>query len=1036
MDSERWKQVDDVLQATLERPPGERDAFLRQACAGDDTLEQEIRSLMASRQEAGSFLEKPAIEIAAQAIALKHTPETAGSLIGQTISHYRIVEKLGAGGMGVVYKAEDTRLHRFVALKFLPEEIGQDPRALSRFHREARAASALNHPNICTIYDVEEHNRQPVIVMELLQGETLKQKIRRGLIPTDELLEFGIQTSDALEAAHTQGIIHRDVKSANIFVTRRGQAKILDFGLAKNIGPAPGHRAAAGETAGPTLTIEDQLTSAGSAVGTVSYMSPEQVRAQNLDARTDLFSFGVVLYEMATGTLPFRGESSGIIFDCILNRAPVPPVRLNPDLPAELERIIDKCVEKDRNLRYQHALEIRTDLQRLKRNTGSARVARGAKTEPTTDITERGTFEEAGIAANSGHAKTIDARERDVRPPHMSARSWLWASAALVMALAIIAAVGWWRASRSEPLRSLMRLSVELGPEVKLGTVLDGPLLALSPDGTLLAMIVRGTDGVARLATRRLDQHQTTILAGTEGAISPFFAPDGQWIAFNADRKIKKISAGGGVAVTLCDANGGITGSWGDDGNIIAPLGWGTALSRIPSGGGPPAPVTELNREKGEFLHGWPQVLPGSRAVLFTTEHTGQNPEETDIEVVSLDTGKRSTLHHGGEFAHYLPSGHLVWVQHNALYAAPLDLDRAVLTGEPQPVIEDISATATDTDTGGEFAFSQTGVFVYVSRKGELQRSIFWLDSTGGTRPLHSAPGLYGSPHFSPDGKRLAFSAGDGQGHEDIWVRDLERDTASRVTVLPGQNGWPVWTPDGRNLIFWSSNQAAPGVYWIRADGAGVAQRLTDGKISQHPWSVSPDGTRLATAQDNTGNGVEIWTAPIVGSVGDAGRGALGLRLGRAEPFVRTPFTTIEPVFSPDGRWLAYHSGEPGKKGLWVAPFPGPGGGWLVSSRGDQPVWSRNGHELFFLDDSRSIMVAGYTARGDALTFEKPRMWSSHRALDLGSAPVPDFDVSPDGKRLAIVLNSDGTADPKPITHLTFLVNFFDELRRKVPVGK
>jgi serine/threonine protein kinase len=337
MDSERWKQVDKLVQAALEQPPAERDGFLRQACSGDEALEREVRSLLISQQEAGSFLEDPAIELAARAIALKQMPQTAGFLTGQTFSHYRILEKLGSGGMGVVYKAEDIRLHRLVALKFLPEEIAQEPRALSRFEREARAASALNHPNICTIYDVEEHNREPVIVMELLEGETLKQKVRQGPIPTDEFLEIGIQTCAALEAAHAKGIIHRDIKSANIFITQRGQAKILDFGLAKRAGLVPGHPAGAGETEGPTFTMEEQLTSAGNTVGTVSYMSPEQVRAKPLDARTDLFSFGVVLYEMATGMQPFRGESPGIILDGILNRQPVSPVRLNPDLPVEIE---------------------------------------------------------------------------------------------------------------------------------------------------------------------------------------------------------------------------------------------------------------------------------------------------------------------------------------------------------------------------------------------------------------------------------------------------------------------------------------------------------------------------------------------------------------------------------------------------------------------------------------------------------------------------------------------------------------------------
>jgi Tol biopolymer transport system component/predicted Ser/Thr protein kinase len=908
-------------------------------------------------------------------------PLSAGTRLGP----YEILEPIGAGGMGEVYRARDTALGRDVAIKVLAEALAHDPERLARFKHEAKVLASLNHPNIGHIYGVESQ----ALVMELVDGQTLGSLLKPGPLPIETAFDYARQIAEALEAAHDKGIVHRDLKPSNVMVTPAGVVKVLDFGLAKTVGDSHG---SSNLSDSPTMT--QSPTQAGVILGTAAYMSPEQARGASVDKRSDIWTFGVVLYEMLAGKHAFAGESVTDILAGILRGEPDWSA-LPAATPARIRELLRRCLQRDRKQRLQAIAE--------------ARIAIDA-------------------------AVSAPVPEQDVRPLPARAPVWPWAVAALGLALAITAAVGWWRASRSEPLRPLMRLSVEFGPDVKPGKSQGGGVLALSPDGTLLAVVVRGADGATRLATRRLDQDQTTTLAGTEDATSPFFSPDGQWIAFYSDHKIKKISAGGGVAVTLCEAGGMITGSWGDDGNIIAPLGWGSGLSRVPSAGGPPAPVTQLNREKGEYRHGWPQVLPGSRAVLFTTEHAGHTFDDADIEVASLKTRERTVLYHGGFFARYLPSsgrasGHLAWVHHNVLYAAPFDLDRLALTGDPQPVVEDINNAE---DEGGDFSFSQAGSSVYLSREGGLQRSIFWLDSAGGTRPLLPASGRYGYPRFSPEGKRMAFSLSDDQNHEDLWVRDLERDTVSRVTRLPGQNVWPVWTPDGRNLIFWSSNPASPGLYWIPADGSGVAQRLTDGKIQWIQLSISPDGKRLAMDRVNNSGGVELWTAPVEGDAGHP-------RLGTPEPFLQTPFVTILPAFSPDGRWLAYTSGEPGKEGLWVVPFPGPGGGWLISSRGSDPVWSRGGlgagRELFFLEGLRTIMVTAYTARGDAFEFSKPRVWSPHPMLDLGSPPISPYDLAPDGKRFAVVLNADGTADPKPIKHLTFLVNFFDELRRRIPAG-
>jgi serine/threonine-protein kinase len=725
-----------------------------------------------------------------------------------------------------------------------------------------------------------------------------------------------------------------------------------------------------------------RATEAGLILGTAGYMSPEQAAGKSVDRRADIWAFGVVLYELLTGKRLFDGETvTHTLADVV--RAPI-------DLEGvPLKELIGRCL--DRNVK-----------SRL-RDIGEARIA-----------IER---------------YSPDARPSEPRPSG-SGRAWLgWAVAGIAT---LVAALGWYTATRPAPPRPLIRVEIQVPPATPLartdgGSGVGGNPLALSSDGTRLALTLRSPDGKVRLHTRLLHQTQFTPLPGTENAHGPFFSPEGDWIGFFADGKLKKIAVDGGAAVTLCDALRGYGGSWGDDGNIVVALDFRTTLSRIPSAGGTPTPLTKLNAT--EETHRWPQVLPGSQTVLFTAAaQTLAGYDDASIEALSLKTGERRTVHRGGFFPRYLSdaarSGHLLYLHQSTAFAAPFDPEKLALTGAPVPILEDAGSTLA---AGGDFAFARNGTFVYLpgaaAQAGWPISSV--VRSGKPVQPWHAQLGQYFNPRFSPDGKRLAFSLLSGKG-QDIWVKDLDRDTPSRLSFLPGANTYPVWTPDSRTIVFRSANPAAPGLYAIRADGSGEAKRLTDGKANEYPSSFSPDGKRLAIFQSSNGDNFDLFTVP---AEADAAPGGAGIRLGKPEPFLATPFIETNPAFSPDGRWLAYHSNESGTAEVYVRPFPGPGGRRQVSTGGGfAPEWSRDGRELIYISLDRRVMAATYTAKGDSFTPGTLQVWAEAR-IRTGALGRP-YDLTPDGKRLAAILAGD---DEKLPTHLTVLLNFFDELRRRAP---
>ena len=898
---------------------------------------------------------------------------------GSRIGPYEIAAQVGVGGMGEVYRALDTNLGRQVAIKILPDTFAHDSERLARFEREAKTLASLNHPNIAHIYGLEKAEGIRALVMELVEGPTLADRIAQGSIPVDEALPIARQIAEALAAAHDRGIIHRDLKPANVKVREDGTVKVLDFGLAKMLEPAGVTSPSVSRS--PTITTP-AMTQAGVILGTAAYMSPEQARGKDVDERADIWAFGCVLYEMLTGIRPFEAEDVSLTLSRVLQREPdfgaIPAA-----VPPYVWQTVRVCLQKDL---FQRASDIR-----------DVRLALD------------GAF----------HADTVVASDQQSTATIMPRRT-LWTVAAVASLLAAVAAYGWWSATRPVE-RPLTRLSVDLGPEA---VTAPRHTMSLSPDGTRIVFVGRGAEGTRQLFTRRLDEAAAMPIPGTSFGPTlsmPFFSPEGDWIGFVADNTIKKVPARGGSVVVIAQVAPTILGaSWGDDGNIIIASSEQPALLRVPASGGAVEMLKKTDRVKF-----FPQALPGARNVLLNSADNGllNTIDDLRIDVFVVETGETKTLLQGGYEPRYLPtsssSGHLVYVRQGTLFGVPFDPQRLETRGTPTPLLTDVG-NANILDGGGQFTFSSTGTFAYLSsRSSTASYTISWLDSSGRTTPLVAQPDVYGAPRLSPDGTRLAYTVAGSKG-ADVWVYDLRRDTPTQLTFTRPGVREVAWAPDSKHLVYGDGDS----LWWIRADGAGQPQRILEKGSNPRPFSFSPDGRLVFTRFGNQGL-PDVWTLPV--DLGDPERP----KPGKAEAFLAESYVEVDPAFSPDGKFMAYASTELGINEVFVRKFPGPGGKWKVSAGGGKfPAWSPKTRELFFFGGDDRIMVTSYSIDGDSFVPGKLRPWAPTQILRDGVRQ--NFDVAPDGTRVAVFPRPTETPTEGSL-HATFLLNFFDEVRRRIP---
>jgi serine/threonine protein kinase/Tol biopolymer transport system component len=864
---------------------------------------------------------------------------------GTRLGRYEIRSQLGAGGMGEVYRARDTQLGRDVAIKVLPPTFSVDQDRLRRFEQEACAAGALNHPNILIVHDISTHDGAPYVVSELLEGETLRKRIGGTPLAQRRAIDYALQIANGLAAAHEKGIVHRDLKPDNVFVTNDNRVKILDFGLAK-LTQADGNQA---QTDIPTRRVD---TDPGVVMGTVGYMSPEQLKGRTVDQRSDIFSFGAILYEMLSGRRAFHGESAAETMSAVLKEDPPDLSDTNKSVSAALERLVNHCLEKNPEARFHSARDLAFALEAIAGPTSSSN-------QTVTSIIE------------------------------LPARAWVgeklpWVLTG-VLALVVIAslpfAILYFRRS---PARTPSVTRFFIYPP---GKAYFGGSFAVSPDGRFVILRIN-SEGKVLLWVQALDSLTAKPLAGTEDASYPFWSPDSRFIGFFAGGKLKKIEVTGGPAQTLCDAPVPRGGTWNRGGVIVFAPTATDALYRVSASGGTPAPLTMLDASRGETFHYHPSFLPDSRHFLFLANSTHQ--ESAGIYVGTLDSRETKLLVNTGTSAAYAPPGYLLFLRDRTLMAQSFDADRLELTGEPFPVAEQVDRLGQG-ERYALFSVSETGVLVY--RSGSSANvQLIWFDRAGKQLGAVAPTGNYATPWLSPDEKRVAFGHVEPNGgNSDIWLMELARGTPTRFTFGQRDSITPIWSPDGSRVVFSSDRDGLMNLYQRAASGTGNDEALlkSDNHKLCNDWSL--DGKLILYSAYPKSNG-DLWVLPLSGEQ-------------KPFPFLQTEFNEVQGRFSPDGKWIAYASDESGTWQVYVQSFPSPGGKWQVSTNGGaQPQWRRDAKELFYLSADRKLMAVDIKGNGSTFEAGVPQALFELRLQTIGLPGPRNFYVAAaDGQRFLVV---------------------------------